>query len=128
MPINYDIDNELHLVRTRAHDVLKDEEVFNYQKEVWSRSEVAGYDEIIDMSEVTEIEFTSTDRFRELASLSASMDSSEHKTKLAIVAPVSLYYGLARMYQSFREFTKGSNKEINVFHSQKEAMEWLGKG
>jgi hypothetical protein len=55
MPLSYRIDPDRRLVVTRGNGVLKDHEVFDYQNEVWSRADVAGYDELIDMSDVTQI-------------------------------------------------------------------------
>lgn len=42
---------------------------------MWSSPEVRGYNELMDMREVERIALPSTKRFKELASLSASMDA-----------------------------------------------------
>jgi hypothetical protein len=50
VPIDYLINHERRVVLARCRGVLTDEDVFGYQHEVWSRPEVAGYDELVDMS------------------------------------------------------------------------------
>jgi hypothetical protein len=50
MPLAHRIDHRLRLVLAWASGTLTDEEVFAYQKEVWSRPDVAGYDELVDMT------------------------------------------------------------------------------
>jgi hypothetical protein len=44
MPLAHRCDHRLRLVLAWASGTLTDEEVFAYQKEVWSRPDVAGYD------------------------------------------------------------------------------------
>ena len=62
MPLEYRIDHRLRLVLTRAVGVLTDEQVFGYQHAVWSRPDVAGYDELVDMSDVEHVAVPSIDR------------------------------------------------------------------
>jgi len=50
MPLAHRIDHRPRLVIARASGTLTDEEVFAYQKDVWSRPDVAGYDELVDMT------------------------------------------------------------------------------
>jgi hypothetical protein len=86
MPIEHEIDHRRRLVLAKGHGTLADAEVFHYQSSVWSRPEVAGYDELFDMSDVADITPPSTERIRELALLSAAMDALS-PSRLAIVAP-----------------------------------------
>ena len=126
MPISYDIDRALRLVITTPKGVLTDEEIFSYQQEVWSRPENGGYDELIDMAGVTEIDFISVERVSELANLSSSMDTPSSPSKLAIVATAELHYGLGRMYQTHREMSRQSTKVVRLFRTREEALKWLG--
>lgn len=48
MPIEYTIDHERRLVLAKATGVFTDEDVFGYQKEVWSRPDVDGYSELVE--------------------------------------------------------------------------------
>jgi hypothetical protein len=126
MPISYDIDRDQRLVIATPHGVLTDAEVFGYQQEVWSRPETNGYDELIDMTGVSRIEFISPDRVTELANLSAGMDAPASPSKLAIIATADLHFGLGRMYQARREIARQSTKVVRVFRSRQEALQWLG--
>jgi hypothetical protein len=128
MPITYHIDHDQRLVDATADGVLTDADIFGYQREVWSRPDVAGYDEVIDMTRVSTVEFPSRDRMAHLARLSASMDAPGSPSRFAIVAQSDFYFGLGRMYQAFREMNKQGTKVVGVFRTRGEAMQWLGKG
>ena len=52
MPIEYRIVRERRLVVAKAHGTLTDQDVFGYQRDLWSRADVAGYDELVDMTQV----------------------------------------------------------------------------
>ena len=126
MPITYQIDRERRLVITTGRGVITDADVFGYQQEVWSRPENSAYNELIDMTGVSDIEFISPDRVAKLAKLSSSMDAPGSPSKLAIIATSDLHFGLGRMYQSHREMAKQSTKAVKVCRSREAALEWLG--
>jgi hypothetical protein len=126
MPIEYRIDHHRRVVFAVGRGVLRQEDVFLYQREVWSRSDVAGYDELFDTSEVERIIQPSSGSIQELATLSAGMDSPAFISKFTIVAPENLAFGIARMYEAYRELEQRSIKKIAVFRSMKAALEWLG--
>lgn len=126
MPIVYRIDHESRLVLARGYGVVTDADVFGYKCAAWAGTDVVGFDEMIDMTEVTEIALPSTDRIQELASAAAQMDSASAPSKLAIVAPGDLAYGLGRMFQVYRESEERSTKEVGVFRTLAEALAFLG--
>ncbi len=125
MSIEYEVDHQSRLVRARGRGTLTDEDVFAYQREVWSRPEVAGYDELIDMTEVKEIALPSGERVRQLAILSALMDPRSPASKFAIVAPQDLAFGLGRMYQTYRGLDERSTKKVGVFRTLERALAFL---
>jgi len=125
MPLEYRIDPTRQVVFVKAVGTMTDDEVFGYQREVWSRPEVAGFDELIDMSDVQRIALPSTDRVRQLAELSARMDSA-WPARLAIIAPGDHAYGLARMYAALREMSPGATRQVLVFRTRQAALAWLG--
>ena len=125
MPITYQIDHARRLVNARAHGLLTDEDVFHYQREVWGRPDVVGYNEIIDVSNVSGIETESVDRIRQLAELSAHMDPTSVLSKFAIVASNPLYYDLGLLYQTYRELHAKSTKQVRVFEGREDALRWL---
>ena len=126
MPIEFSIDHENRLVRAKGHGTFTDEDVFSYQRDVWSRPELAGYNELMDMSEVRQIALPSIERVRDLAKLSASMDAEKSGSKFAIVAPSDLAFGLGRMYEMYRDLQSQSTKQVGVFRTLQEALEFLG--
>lgn len=126
MPIDYRIDHSRRLVLARGRGIMSDTDLFTYQREVWSRSEVAGYDELVDMTGVQKIEHPSIDRVLELATVSATMDHGPGKSKFAIVAPDDLAFGLGRMYEAYRGLDVRSTKEVGVFRTFDEAVDFLG--
>jgi hypothetical protein len=125
MPITYSIDHARRLVLAKGSGVVTDEEVFSYQREVWSRPEVAGYDELFDMTAVERVVGQSAPRARELAHLSARMDA-DTPSKFAIVAPDRLAFGVGRMYEIYRELEAESTKRVGVFRKMADALRFLG--
>ncbi len=109
-----------------GHGTFSDADMYSYQLDVWSRPDVAGYNELMDMTDVKHIALPSVGRMRQIAELAAKMDVLTTKSKFAIVAPDDLAFGLARMFASFRGSDERSTKEVGVFRSQAEAFEFLG--
>ena len=125
MPIVFRVNHDARVVVAAAYGVLTDAEVFRYQQDVWSRADVAGFDELIDMTRVTRVELPSADRIRELAKLAAAMDSTASRSRFAIVASSDIAFGLGRMFQTHRHLEPLSTKEVGVFRSMKEALAFL---
>ncbi|HZM71183.1 MAG TPA: hypothetical protein VFB95_12565 [Candidatus Cryosericum sp.] len=125
MPIEYRIDHASHRVLAEGYGKVTDEDVFVYQREVWSRSDVQGYDELVDMSDATTIEEGSSDRMRELAALSAAADPPQGSSRFAIVAPGDLAFGVGRMYQAYRQLNDRTTKQVAVFREREAAIRWL---
>jgi len=125
MPIVYRIDHDARLVVAAGYGVFTPAAVFDYQREVWSRPDVKGYDELIDMSRVTRIEVSEPHRMKELAALSASTDDAAGSSRFAIVAPADIAYGLGRMFQTYRELNPKSTKSVGVFRTMEEALAYL---
>ena len=126
MPIEYRIDHGRRIVFTKGRGTLTDSDIFGYQREVWSRHDVTGYNELMDMTDVVHIAVPSQKRVRELAALSADMDDRSTGSKFAIVAPSDVAFGLGRMYQTFRELQVQGTKQVGVFRTLEEALAFLG--
>ena len=62
----------------------------------------------------------------QLASLSANMDAASTASKLAIIAPQNIAFGLGRMYAIHGELDARSRKQVEVFRSAEEALAFLG--
>ena len=126
MPIEHEVDHKHRLVLAKGRGVLTSGDVLGYQHGVWSRAEVAGYDELMDMSDVEEIDLPSLESVRELAQLSASMDADAPPSRFAIVAPKDFAFALGRLYEAHRSLDARSRKTVNVFRTVEEALAWLG--
>jgi hypothetical protein len=127
MPLQYQIDHDRRLVLCEAHGTLSGEDILRYQQEVWSRPDVRGYDELVDMSDVADHIVASPEAMRELAGISASMDPSGVRSRFAIVAPQAAIFGLGRMYGTYREMSEQSTKQVGVFRDRAEAFDWLSR-
>jgi hypothetical protein len=125
VPLDYEIDYARRLVTARARGVLGHEDVISYQLGVWSKPEVAGFDELVDMTEVVEIAIPSMDAIPRLANLAARMDPPSRKSRLAIVAPTDYVFALGRMYETYRGIDPLSTKEARVFRTMAEALAFL---
>ena len=125
MPIEFTIDHARRLVTAKARGTMTGEDVFGYQRDVWSRADVQGYNELVDMREVDQIDLKSIDNMRYLAELSASMDVPAQPSRFAIVATSDEAYGLGRMYETYRRLEGKSTKQVGVFRSLTEAMAFL---
>ena len=126
MPIEYQIDHARRVVFAKGVGSITSEDLFSYQRDVWSRPEVAGYDELADMTDVRHIVNPTSGQIRKLADLSASMDNPAALSRFAIVAPHGLAFGLGRMYEIYREMNEQSTKQCRVFRTRQEALDWLG--
>jgi len=106
---------------------MSEPEALEYQREVWSKPEVAGYDELVDVWQVGEfvVPIHLGPRMRELANESSTMDAPEQPSKFAIVAPEQFAFGMARMYQTYRELQPRSTKIVGVFRTLPEALSFL---
>ena len=125
MPLEYRIDRERKVVFATAASILSDEDVFAYQREVWSRGDLAGYDEVVDLGQVEKLALSSNDQVRALAELASAMDVPGASSRLAIVAPHDLAYGFARMFETYRTMNQRGTKVVSVFRSMQAALDWL---
>jgi len=127
MPIACRLDHDARVVVAVGHGVLTDRDVFDYQQGVWSRADVVGFDELIDMTRVTEVALPSADRVRDLASTAASMDAGAPRSRLAIVASTDFVYGLGRMFQVHRQLDANNTRVVGVFRTMDDALAFLGR-
>jgi hypothetical protein len=125
MSIAYRVDHDARVVVAVGQGILTEAEFIEYQREVWSRPDVAGYSELGDLSRVTKIDMAS-DQIENLARAAASMDEKTSNSRLAIVAPADLSFGLSRMFQTHRELNPQSTRHIGVFRTIEEALAFLG--
>jgi hypothetical protein len=90
MPFVYEIDRHRRIVFTRAIGTLSRQDLFDYQKEVWSSPEHRYFDECVDMSAAESIEGATEDNMMALAELAVEKDDPARPSKLSIRAPCPL--------------------------------------
>ena len=125
MSIEVCIDAEKRIVFASGFGTVSDHDLVAYQHDVWSRTDFAGYNEVVDMTHVERVTLPSITRVRELGGVAAAMDAPHINHKLAIVAPVDWAFGLARMYEAYRALNQDSTKSVAVFRSMRPALDWI---
>ena len=126
MPIVYRVDHEARVVVAAGYGTMFDDDVFGYQREIAARTDIAGYHQLIDMTQVKHIALPHVDRVADLAAEAAGMDAAHGPAKFAIVAPGDLAFGLGRMFKTRRELVAHSTMEVGVFRTMEGALNFLG--
>lgn len=125
MPIEHHIDVHRRLVVAVPRGTLTLGDVLTYQRDVWSRPELRGYAELVDMRSVEHIAEPSVEKAQQLTRVAAPSDPpSGPPARMAIVAADDFTYGLGRMYGALRNLVPGSNKEVKVFRDFDEGLAW----
>jgi len=126
MPIEYRVDEVGRIIFATPKGTMTPEDMMRYIKEIGSRPELKNFNELVDMRGVDRVEHGSAWKVREMAGQAAEMDEPGGlPTRLAIVAEQDHHFGLARMYQAFREANPKSTREVRAFRSYDEALRWL---
>ena len=130
MPANHHIDNKRQLIITtwegEARDIEFVEAIKEYQKDIQNHPDYICFNEILNLSGVTGYKIT-TKGIKTISQIASNTDKTEINRKLAIIVGSNLAYGLARMYETYRSFSKKAQKEINIFKNEKDALEWIQK-
>ena len=130
MPANHHIDNNAQLIITtwegEAHDIEFIDAIKKYQKDIQNHPDYINYNEVVDLSNVTGMKLT-TEGIKTIGQIASTTDHNEINRKLAIIVSSVVAFGIARMYEAYRSFSKKANKEIRVFKTEKDAFEWVKK-
>ena len=130
MPANHHIDNKNKLIITtwegEARDIEFIEAIKKYQNDIQNHPDYINYNEIVNLSKVTSFKLT-TKGIKTIGEIASTTDKKEINRKLALIVNSNLAFGLARMYEAYRSFSKSANKEIRVFKNEKNAFEWIEK-
>ena len=128
MPAKHYIDEHNRLIVTTWHGEASDSElieaIIEYQNKIKSHPDYVSYNEILDLSKVEGVALT-TDGLKQLGRTASKTDHKEVTTRLAIIVQSSLLYGLARMYEAYRNLIPSSNKEIRIFKDEQAATKWV---
>ena len=125
MPIQYQINTGQRRILAVATGSIGERDLVGYQQDIGSRPELAGFDELIDLSLVDSLLDIHLSTIKHVADLAAAMEHDHPPSKLAIVAPQDIYFGLGRMFEAFRTQSDHTRKQVSVFRSLLEAEQWL---
>lgn len=121
MPGSYTILSAARLVYSRAWDVLTDEELLAHAKALGSDPRFeASFSQLADFRDVTELAVTA-----EGVRAVAARNPFGKGARRAIVTPLVVAYGMARMYELL---SHDSQHEVRVVKNLAEAKAWLGEG
>lgn len=122
MPVEYHIDHAAGIVRSRGWGVVTAEDLAGHGRGLLAdpdfRPELR---QLWDLAEVTDSPMT----FNDLTAL-AGTNYFAPTSRRALLAPIDVSFGVARMFQMLRE-SKGE-RGIRVFRDRAAALRWLETG
>lgn len=122
MPAEYQIDQTQGLVLSRASGVLLREDLMSHGTRLRGDPDFKPhYRQLWDFTEITKSELS----YAELTAM-AKISVFAPTSRRAILAPVDVVFGMARMFQMLKE-TEGETG-IRVFRKRSEALRWLETG
>ncbi len=128
MPAHHVIDNKNKLIVTTWEGDVVDidliEALTKYQQDIQCRPQYLGYNEIVDFSNVGKIKVT-TEGIKNIGRTASTTDQNGIDRRLAFIVSSELAFGLARMYEVYRSFTRKTNKEVRTFKKKSDAYEWV---
>jgi hypothetical protein len=123
MPIAHHYDAELRTLFVEFSGEVSEAELVDVARKLASDPAIPpGHRELVDLTGIRNTDVSSA-TLRRVAYIYAEADQRPEESRVAIVAPADLYYGLSRMYEAFRE---PSRLVIRVFRDLPEARTWLG--
>ena len=130
MPANHHIDNKNQLIITtwegEARDIEFIEAIKKYQDDIQNHPDYINYNELVNLSKISKLKLT-TEGIKTIGEIASTSDKKDSNRKLALIVSSNLAFGLARMYETYRSFSKSANKEIRVFKNENNAFEWVKK-
>jgi len=122
MPSSYKIDKSRRLVSSEASGLVTMADLMAHQDKLASDPDFAAdYSQLYDLTRVSTVNLT-TNELRRLAQRSVFLPT----TRRAMLVSTDLVFGLARMFEIYREILGETG--IRVFRDHDEALAWvLGK-
>jgi hypothetical protein len=123
MPIEHRYDPALRTLFLEFSGEVSEAELVDTARKLAADPSIPpGHRELVDLSRIQNTDVTSA-ALRRVAHIYTESDKRPEDSRVAIVAPGDLYYGLSRMYEAFR---RSSPVEIRVFRELGEARAFLG--
>ena len=124
MAIEYGIDAGHRLLLMKGNGILTVEDILGYLRDVLARPEVAGCNELLELSEVQEVVLTTMGKMQLFAQLAKGLGAAS-ATKLAIVAKNDMASGLGKLFEMYSSMQGGNAKQVGIFGSMAEALSFL---
>lgn len=96
----------------------------NYQEELKYLPDYQLYNELVDFRPITSINISAAE-LKEFGSFTMAADNRESVTRLALLVDSRPAFTLAKVYETFRNFSPSSKKRVRVFREMEEALDWL---
>lgn len=124
MPLQVRIDRNRRIIFADGEDVVTDDDLLAYVRQYLHGSELAGYDELFDLTAADLHDLTYTG-LATVAAAAAATDPEASPVKIALLVSEAQGMIVSRLYQSLRE-SKGGKRATRVFWDRTECREWLG--
>ena len=124
MPLLVRIDRNQRIIFADGEGVVTDEDLMAYVREYLDGNELAGFDELFDLSAADLHDLTYMG-LSTVAAAAAATDPDASPIKIALLVSEAQGMIVSRLYQSLRE-SKGGKRETRVFWDRTECREWLG--
>lgn len=130
MPANHHIDRENRLIFTTWQGEASDSDIIEvlmkYQAEIRNTPVHRTYHEIVSFSRITGIKVTARGLIN-IAKIASQEDQTDARTKLALVVNSGLAFSFASTYAKYRKIIQNVSKDIRVFRTEYDALEWCRK-
>lgn len=125
MPISYRFDPDCNTLFYEFSGQVDEAELLEVAAKVAAEASIPpGRSEFVDLSGLEHTN-VSAGTLRRVAQVFADNDRHPQESRVAIVAPRDLFFGLSRMYEAYRE---GSAVRIRIFRTLEEARAWMESG
>jgi len=124
MPVIFDFKPEHNLVVCRQVGTVEDEEFMSSYRSLFEGGRFdPSMDLVVDLR-LADSSRRSQEAIREFAAyLKEWMRKTDKKSRVVVIAPKDVSFGLARMYEAYAE---SAHRDFTVFREADEALEWLG--
>ena len=129
MAIDHHIDNDDKLIVTTCIGTMHEDDLIvalkAYQQNIQNHADYEDYNEVLIFPEKSSVKITAAG-LKKIAKIASESDRPHSKRKLSMCVQFKVGYGLAKMYQAYRNLLK-SGKKVRVFKAVKPALDWAKK-
>jgi hypothetical protein len=123
MPVSHRYDPALNTLFFEFSGEVREAELLEVAAKLASDPAIPpGHRELVDLTRLEDTDVTAG-ALRRVAQIYADTDERPEDSRVAIVAPRDLFFGLSRMYEVYRD---GSPLRLRIFRTLPEARAWLG--